>query len=224
MNAITCNAWHPRHLGLVIIITALTNLLLFTGLPWLTRVADREREKKMINLTLLTPRRPPKAPESEKEKRLRREELKQAPKPKLRTSAADRQLNKPMFGFEFGEGGFGDVAVEFEAGAFGLDMEEFVFDATQVDKAPRYLRRISPVYPFSAKRKGLRGWVKIRCLVTKDGLPSKVVAVEAEPADVLEVFGPICVEAVKKWRFYPGEIGGDPVLTKVAFKVHFDID
>jgi protein TonB len=188
-------------------------------------VADRERTKKPVNLTLLTQRRQPKPPESEKEKRLRREELKMAPKPKTQARTERRQANVPKFGFEFGEGGFGSgVAVEFDAAGFGLNMDDFGFDVTQVDKAPRYLRRVNPVYPFSAKRKGVKGWVKIRCLVTKEGLPTKISAVEAEPTDVLEVFGPICVEAVKKWRFYPGEIGGDPVPTRVAFKVRFQMD
>jgi protein TonB len=134
-------------------------------------------------------------------------------------------MNVPKFGVDFGEGGFGNgIVVEFDAAGMGLNMEDFGFDVTQVDKAPRYLRRINPVYPFSAKRKGVKGWVKIRCLVSKEGLPSKIVAVEAEPPDVLDLFGPICVEAVKKWRFYPGEIGGDPVPTRVAFRVHFQLD
>ena len=219
------SVWRPQNIILVIGITVLINLMLFAGLPWLTRGADRDRETKPVTLTLLTQRREIKPPESEKEKRLRREELKQAPKPKSQSRTTQRQLNVPKFGIDFGDGAFGDgIAVEFDAAGFGLDMDEFGFDVTQVDKAPRYLRRVNPVYPFSARRKGLKGWIKVRCLVSKEGLPSKIAAVEAEPADILDIFGPICVEAVKKWRFYPGEIGGDPVPTRVGFKVHFEID
>jgi protein TonB len=225
MSSITYNIWRPQNVILVIGITLLINVLLFAGLPWLTRVADRDREAKKVNLTLLTPRRPPKPPESEKEKRLRREELKQAPKPKTQTRSTTRQMNMPKFGFEFGEGGFGSgIFVEFDAAGLGIDMEDFGFDVSQVDKPPRYLRKILPVYPFSAKRRGLRGWVKIQCLVTKEGLPTKIVAVDSDPADILELFGPICVAAVKKWRFYPGEIGGDPVPTRVGFKVRFQLE
>jgi protein TonB len=225
MSTITYGVWRPQNMILVVGITALINVLLFAGLPWLTRVAERGEQRKMVKLTLITQRRAPKPPESEKEKRLRREELKQAPKPKTLERAAKRQMNVPKFGVDFGEGGFGNgVVVEFDAAGMGLNMEDFGFDVTQVDKAPRYLRRINPVYPFSAKRRGVKGWVKIRCLVSKEGLPSKIAAVEAEPPDVLDLFGPICVEAVKKWRFYPGEIGGDPVPTRVAFRVHFQLD
>ena len=128
-------------------------------------------------------------------------------------------------GNSFGQGGFGDgIAVEFDRGGFELNMEEFGFDVSQVDKPPRYLRRVPPVYPFSAKRKGLRGWVMIKCLVDKNGMPTKIAAVKADPPDVLDDFGPICVKAVEKWRFYPGEIGGDPVPTRVAFRVQFELD
>jgi protein TonB len=225
MSAITYNVWRPQNVILVVVITAMINFLIFMGLPWLTRVADRDRERKMIALHILTPRRPPKKTETEKEKRLRMEELKQAPKPKLRASAADRQLNKPMFGFEFGEGGFGEgIAVEFDAGGFGLNMEDFGFDLSQVDKAPRAIRRVLPVYPFSAKRRGIKARVKIRCLVDKDGNPQKIVAAECDPPDVIDIFGPAAVAAVKKWRFSPGEIGGDPVPTRVAFNLFFELD
>jgi protein TonB len=211
---------------LVVGVTALINVLLFAGLPWLTRVADRDRDTKMATPFLLTPRRAPKKIEQEKEKRLRQQELKQAPKPKNRSSSAKRDLNRPKIGFEFGEGGFGDgmALAMIDPGAFGIDMDEFGFDLSQVDKAPRFLRKVRPLYPFSAKRQGLKGWVLMRCLVGKDGLATRIRAVKSEPDDVLDVFGPACVEAVKKYRFSPGEIGGDPVPTRVAFRIIFELD
>jgi outer membrane biosynthesis protein TonB len=66
--------------------------------------------------------------------------------------------------------------------------------------------------------------VKIRCLVDKDGNPQKIVAAECDPPDVIDIFGPAAVAAVKKWRFSPGEIGGDPVPTRVAFNLFFELD
>lgn len=213
-------------MALVVAATALINVLLFAGLPWLSSVAERQRNTKIVTPYLLTPRRAPKKPEAEKEKRLRLQELKEAPKPKMRSESAQRELNKPKFGFEFGKGGFGQgmavAAVDMDA--FGLNMNDFGFDLSQVDKEPRIIRKVLPIYPFSAKRQGLKGWVLMRCLVGKDGQASRIRAVQSDPPDVLDIFGPACVEAVKKYRFSPGEIGGDPVPTRVKFRIIFELD
>jgi protein TonB len=226
MSPIKHDVWRPQKVVLVVAATMLINALLFAGLPWLTRVANRDRDRKMIALHILTPRRPPKKTPSEKEKRLRMEELKLAPKPNLRARTAEQQLNRPAFGFQFDEGGFGEgMAVALiKPEAFGLNMEEFGFDLSQVDKAPRAIRRVPAIYPFSAKMRGIKAKVKIRCLVDKNGMPQRIVASECDPEDALDIFGPPAVAAVKKWRFSPGEIGGDPVPTRVAFRIIFELD
>ena len=228
MNSIKHNVWRLQQVALAVVATVLINALLFAALPWLSRVADRERNRKTVTPYLLSPRRPPKMPESEKEKRLRKEELKLAPRPERQSRTAKGQLNKPMFGFEFGEGGFGDdmavAMIDIDAGAFGLDMDGFGFDLSQVDKAPRAIRRVPPLYPYRAAIRGIRAKVMIKCLVDKKGMPQKIVAAECDPEDALDVFGPPAVAAVKKWRFSPGEIGGDPVPTRVAFNIIFELD
>ena len=218
--------WRYREVALSVAGTAVIVALLFAGLPWLTRVAERERDTQMVTPYLLTPRRAPKVLEPEREKRLRQEELKRAPKPKSTRASNRRNLNMPKFGFEMGDVGFGDgmALAMIDPGRFGLDMDDFGFTLDQVDKAPRIMRKVLPRYPFSAVRKGLKGWVRMRCLVSKDGQATKIRAVRSEPQDVLEVFGPACVAAVKKYRFSPGEIGGDPVPTRVGFRIIFELD
>jgi tetratricopeptide (TPR) repeat protein len=104
-----------------------------------------------------------------------------------------------------------------------FDMDKFGFDVTQVDKLPSYLHRVFPVYPHSAKTLGIPARVKIACLVDKDGFPQKIKAIECDPEDAIDIFGPPAVEAVKEWRFNPGEIGGDPVQTRVAFWIIFEL-
>jgi protein TonB len=104
-----------------------------------------------------------------------------------------------------------------------LDMDKFGFDVTQVDKLPSYLQRIFPVYPQSAIMLRIPARVKIKCLVDEDGLAQKIEAIECDPEDAIDIFGPPAVEAVKEWRFSPGEIGGDPVQTRVAFWVIFEL-
>jgi outer membrane biosynthesis protein TonB len=102
-----------------------------------------------------------------------------------------------------------------------------VYNVDQLDKAPRVIGRVPPVYPSSGRdlmidANMIGAKVKIRCLVDKNGKPQEIVAAECDPEDALDVFGPPAVAAVKKWRFSPGEIGGDPVPTRVVFNVIFE--
>ena len=226
MNSIKHNVRRLQQLVLTVALAVLINALLFAGLPWLNRVVDRDRERKTVPLQILTPRKPPKKADSEKEKRLRMEELKLAPKTMVKKRPATRLINKPKFGFEFSKSGFGDgIAVAtIDPGASVINLEDFGFELKDVDRAPRAIRKIPPVYPYKAKSRGIRAKVKIRCLVDKNGMPQKIIAAECDPPDVFDIFGPPAVEAVKKWRFSPGEIGGDPVPTMVAFPIIFELD
>jgi len=222
MNAITYNVWHPRHLGLVIVFTALINSLLFSALPWLTRMADRQPSIEKVSPYIVLPKRQPKIPEPERNRRIIERELQPPPKPSIQPKT--RQKNVPDFEFVMAKPGEGVPVMIIDREETVPEMKEFIFDPSQLDKAPRAIRKVPPIYPFDAKRQGLTGWVLIRCLVDKDGLATKISAVESDPPDALDIFGPSAVDAVKKWRFSPGQIGGDPVPTKVVFRVIFEID
>ena len=111
------------------------------------------------------------------------------------------------------------ICFVFFTGAQGL----IGYDLSKVDKAPGIIRRVPPVYPFSAKSR-IRAKVKIRCVVDKNGVPVKIRADECDLPNALHIFGPPAVEAVRKWRFSPGEIGGEPVATRIAFWIDFELD
>ncbi len=97
------------------------------------------------------------------------------------------------------------------------------YDLNQVDEKPQITGRALPIYPYDAKMAGLKGWVMIKCLVGTDGLATEIKAVEADPEDVLDIFGPPCVEAVRNYVFSPGKIAGKPVPTRVAFRIVFEL-
>ena len=222
MNAITYNAWHPRHLGIVIVFTALISGLLFAALPWLTHVVDSEPGTEPVPPYVIIPPKIPKTPEPERKKGLIEKPIK--PPPKQSIQPKTRQKNVPDIKFVMAESGEGVSVMIIDPEETVPEMKGIGFEPSQLDKAPRIIRKVPPIYPFDAKRQGLRGWVMIRCLVGKDGLATKINAVESDPPDALDIFGPSAVDAVKKWRFSPGEIGGDPVPTRVAFRVIFEID
>ena len=98
-----------------------------------------------------------------------------------------------------------------------------VYDLSQIDEKPSIIRQILPIYPYDANLKGLKGWVMMRCVVGTDGLATEIEAIEADPEDVLEIFGPPCVESVRQYKFSPGKIAGEPVPTRVKFRIIFDL-
>ncbi len=221
MNAITYNIWHPRHLWPVIVYTALINGLLFASLPWLTRAVGTGPHIEKVSPYVIIPSKMPKTLHPE-QKRLIEKPIEPPSKRSIKPEI--RQKNVPGIKFLTATPGEGVPVVIIDPEETVPEWKEIIFNPSQLDKAPRVIRKVPPIYPFDAKRQGLTGWVMIRCLVGKDGLATKINAVESDPPDALDIFGPSAVDAVKKWRFSPGEIGGDPVPARVAFRVIFEID
>ncbi len=224
MAAMTYNAWHPRHLGFVIVVTALINGSLFAALPWLTRIVGNDTPIETVSPYVFFPKNQPKPPKPEIDRRITDRNLPPPPKPTLLESA--KKNLKRDFDILTGIGGLkGDVKVAvLDPKSISVDPKDFIFEPDQLDKEPRIIRKVPPIYPFTAKKQGIKAKVKMRCLVDKDGMPQKIVAAECDPEDALDLFGPPSVEAVKKWRFSPGEIRGDPVPTRVVFNLFFELD
>ncbi len=223
MNTITYNAWHPRHLGYVIFFTALINASLFAALPWLTRVVNSGPGIERVPPYIILPKIQPKPPEPLRDQRIIEQELQPPPKPLIQPKT--RQHNLSDFKVVITQSGDGPpVRTKATEKIAPPDWEEIIFDPSQLDKEPRVIRKVPPAYPFTAKSQGITARVKIRCIVDKYGNPQKIVAAECDPEDALDIFGPPSVDAVKKWRFSPGEIGGDPVPTRVAFNVFFELN
>ncbi len=115
------------------------------------------------------------------------------------------------------------ICFVFFTGAQESPENTFGYSLDQIDQKPAVVHRVLPVYPQSAITLGIKAKVTVRCLVGTDGLATEIEAVKADPEEALDVFGPPALEAVKKWRFSPGEIGGEPVPTRVAFNVVFEL-
>ena len=103
---------------------------------------------------------------------------------------------------------------------FKKEMQKIEFELSEVDTPPRVIRKAPPVYPFGAKRKGIQGEVLIRCLIKIDGEASRYKILESRPPGV---FDEAAFNAVKKWRFKPGILGGEPVPTWVRIPLKFQL-
>ena len=69
-------------------------------------------------------------------------------------------------------------------------------------------RYVAPEYPRQALAKSLRGDVRVRYTVGTDG---RVKDAEVTASNPPGVFDEVAIAAVRRWRFKPYEVDGQPV-------------
>jgi TonB family protein len=80
------------------------------------------------------------------------------------------------------------------------------------------VRMVSPVYPDSARKRGVEGWVELAFTVQTNGSVNDVEVRNASPA---EVFDDAAVRAVRQWRFEPVEKNGEVVEQRAMVRLKF---
>ncbi len=94
-----------------------------------------------------------------------------------------------------------------------------VLPAHLLDNPPAARYRAAPIYPFEAKREGLRGEVVVEFTVNERGevLSPRVVS-SSSP-----IFEEATLRAVSKWKFEPGRKDGRPVRFRMSVPVIFSL-
>jgi TonB family protein len=80
------------------------------------------------------------------------------------------------------------------------------------------LHTVQPVYPADALRRRLRGLVVLRVLVSENGVPLEVRAVQGALGGLTEA----AERAVGQWTFEPALLGGQPVRTWATIRIPFE--
>jgi periplasmic protein TonB len=94
------------------------------------------------------------------------------------------------------------------------------YELGQVDRAPMIASQLPPPYPYTARRRGIEGAVKIRFLVDEQGHVQHLEILEARPSGVFEES---VLRTVPRWRFRPGRKDGQPVATWVETTIKFEL-
>ena len=89
-----------------------------------------------------------------------------------------------------------------------------------VDKSPRLILRVPPIYPAHAEAQNIEGEVHVRLLVGTHGRVERVEVRKARPTGLFET---AARQAVRKWRFKPGQFRGRPVRTWVRQRITFQL-
>jgi periplasmic protein TonB len=91
---------------------------------------------------------------------------------------------------------------------------------TKVDVKPVPVRTPPPEYPYNLKREGISGVVAIMFVVDEAGAVIDPSVVKTSHPDFAEP----AIAAVKKWKFKPGQVGGNAVKVKVTIPLHFSLN
>ena len=83
------------------------------------------------------------------------------------------------------------------------------------------LNEVLPVYPDSARRRGVEGFVKLAFTITPTGTVENVRVVESSPANV---FDREARRAAVRWRFAPRNEGGQAVAREAVKTLQFRLE
>ena len=214
---------HLPRLFLALLITGLANVLIFAGLPTLTRVTKRERPKAFDSPIMIAHIKPPKPPEEIKQREIKEHKMKQMQEKYTETRSAKPKLDVSKFEFSAEmSGGIGGMTIGANTGIgeFKTEINKIEFELSEVDSPPKPARKVPAIYPFGAKRQGIQGKVLVRCLVGIDGVTRKHKILDSQPEGV---FDEAALNALEKWVFKPGFLGGEPVPTWIRVPFVFEL-
>lgn len=84
---------------------------------------------------------------------------------------------------------------------------------------PKVTYRTDPSYTEEAVRAGLEGTVRLRLLVTPEGLAGEIQVTKGLGMGMDQQ----AVEAVRQWRFEPARIDGKAIATKINIEINFHL-
>lgn len=86
------------------------------------------------------------------------------------------------------------------------------------DSKPYFLENSKPVYPTSARKRGMQGIVLLLVDITSEGLVSNIVVLKSSGFKVLDRSA---VKSVNDWRFIPAKNGEKNVTSQLEIPIKF---
>jgi len=148
------------------------------------------------------------------------------PKPKKVTRRRHRAptplkgLNSTLSGIDLGLPGIasGDLDT-IDSGILG-NSQANVMTEDAVDIPPRATARGRFIYPRSAKKQGIKGYVTLSLLISESGRVEQASIIESSPQGV---FDNAALQGIRSWKFEPAKYQGRSVKTWVKQKIRFDL-
>ena len=93
-------------------------------------------------------------------------------------------------------------------------------DSRQHDiQSARLIKKVSPEYPKKARKQHVEGTVRLHTIIAKDGSVKNLEVVSGDPLLV-----DAALKAVRKWRYEPTLLDGQPVEVDTTIDVKFALN
>ena len=195
-------------------------LALFLVLPMLENIGRQDSKDDLQLTTVDAVEQPP--PPTVTEEKKPEPPPEEAPPPELTEQAAPLDLSQLELALNpgLGEGAVGDFAVKLSTGEGPAGMKsssEDIFSMAELDQVPRVIFQPAPQYPPELKKKKIQGTVYVLFIVDQEG---RVRDPKIQKSDNT-AFDLPAMNAVKKWRFEPGKVGGKAVQFRMRVPLTF---
>jgi len=193
--------------------------LLFLAIPLTQIFTDYEKPTEEIQSLEVAPPPPPPPPE---EPPPPPEPEQEEPPPELETPPPPISLEQLDMALNPGTGG--SLAGDFALPSFDVNQSDLggveIFDIGDVENKPQPRRQGAPKYPGSARRKGQEGFAVAEFIIDENGNVSSVeIKQSSDP-----IFEQPTIDAIRDWKFTPGEKDGRAVKTRTRVKIPYTIN
>lgn len=218
MNGVALRPWHLSfivHAGLALAMVLVTRVRLPDNTPIEVPIEFTEPPKEVQNLTEVK-ERPKVILKSVNEPRPSAGEAREVfgANRNSHTDADDKEGIDVKKGNTVAKAADAEVLKDSDADALPTPTEEYL-----VSEMPSVLAEVRPSYPKEARDAGLEGAVAMDVLIDASGNVRQVTVIEG-PA----VFRSGALEAMKKFRFRPAKVDGQPVAVRIRYTLKFQLD
>jgi len=115
------------------------------------------------------------------------------------------------------------VAMAFVLGLISpmaAQQDETIYRPGNGVSTPRLIRNVNPHYTADAMRRKVNGAVLLRCVVDRDGVPTRLEIINALDDELDRA----SVDTLKQWRFEPGRKNGEAVLVQIDVTIAFSME
>jgi|SRR6478736_5625632 protein TonB len=190
--------------------------VLFGFIPFAHRIAKPERSLELRTTSVVDIPPPveeikPPPPEEEKAPEAQ-------PEPQLAETQQQIPLNADLevaMGSGGALAGFGEIRSLTAAGA----VQEDTFNVAELEKRPEPVSQVAPSYPDALRKAKVEGVVTLIFVLDEKG---RVEDPRVENSSRPEFEKP-ALEAIRKWRFNPGQKDGQPVRTYIKIPMRFRV-